>query len=125
MAVVLAWTGAMRIRAAGARDAGVALLALVGASVLHLFFASRSLESIWLRFTTEGQESWYSAAIEAPRSVTLATGAATTVPVTVSNRGRLDWSSQGDAPFFLSYHWMLEDQDRYVVFDGARTRFDP
>ena len=89
-----------------------------------MFFASRSFDSIWLRFTTEAQESWYRAGIEAPAELTLATGSSTAVPVTVTNLGRLDWSSQADSPFFLSYHWMLEDEERYVVFDGVRTPFE-
>jgi O-Antigen ligase len=123
MAAALVWIGMMRARHTGL-DGGVGLVALLGVAVLALFLASRSLDSIWLRFTSEGQESWYRADIEAPASVTLATGGISRVPLTVTNRGRLDWSSQAESPFFLSYHWMVEEDERYVVFDGVRTPFD-
>ena len=123
MAIVLAWSGVMRTRRVGV-DAGVRLVALLGVCVAALFLGSRSLDSIWLRFTSEGQESWYRAAFDAPAELTLATGSSTPILITVTNRGRLDWSSQGDSPFFVSYHWMLPDDERYVVFDGQRTAFD-
>ena len=123
MAVVLVWIGAMRVRTAGVESGG-RLVALLGLSVAAMFFASRSLDAIWLRFTTEAQESWYRARIEAPAELTFRTGASAPVPVTVTNLGRLDWSSHGDSPFFLSYHWMVVGDERYVVFDGVRTPFD-
>ena len=123
MAVTLAWCGALRV-GRGRFDSGSAILVLLAASVAAVFLSSRSLDSIRLRFTSEGQELWYSARVVAPPTVTLATGASTAVPVTITNTGRLDWSSQSDAPFFLSYHWMLPDTDQYVVFDGVRTPFD-
>jgi hypothetical protein len=93
MAVAIVWIGVMRVRRTGV-DAGAGLVALLGVSVLALFLGSRSLDSIWLRFTSEGQESWYQAEIEAPAAVALATGGVSRVPLTITNRGRLDWSSQ-------------------------------
>jgi len=123
MGVVLLWCGALRVRSAGF-EPGARIVALLAAAIAVVFFGSRSLDSIWLRFTTESQESWYLAGIEAPAELTLSTGATTTVPVTVRNLGRLDWSSHGDSPFFLSYHWLLADEERYVAFDGLRTPFD-
>jgi hypothetical protein len=123
MAAALVWIGVMRVRRTGV-DGGVGLVALLGVAVLALFLTSRSLDSIWLRFTSEGQESWYRADIEAPASVALATGSISRIPLTITNRGRLDWSSQAESPFFLSYHWMVDDAERYVVFDGVRTPFD-
>jgi hypothetical protein len=123
MAVALAWCGAMRVRRVGF-ESGARLVALLAAAIAVMFLGSRSLDSIWLRFTTEGQESWYRAGFEAPADLTLTTGATTTVPVTVTNLGRLEWNSQGETPFFLSYHWMLADEERYVLFDGVRTPFE-
>ena len=122
MAVVIVWVLAMRVRRLGF-EAGGRLVALLGVCVAGLLLASRSVDSIWLRFTTEGQESWYRASVAAPAQVTLATGATTAIPITVTNLGRLDWSSSADSPFFLSYHWMLSDDERYVIFDGVRTPF--
>src|SRR4030095_7808150 len=73
MGGALVWICMMCARDTGL-DGGVGVVALLGVAVLALFLASRSLDSIWLRFTSEGQESWYRADIEAPASVTLATG---------------------------------------------------
>ena len=56
MGATLVWIGVMRVRRTGV-DGGVGLVALLGLSVLVLFLGSRSLDSIWLRFTSEGQES--------------------------------------------------------------------
>jgi O-antigen ligase len=122
MAVVIAGVTAACIRRRGL-DGAVRLVVLLGVGVAAVFLGSRSLDSIWLRFTTEGQESWYRARITAPAAVTLATGTTSAIPITVANLGRLDWSSDGESPFFLSYHWMLPDEERYVVFDGIRTPF--
>ena len=131
MAVTLVWCGAMRVRRAcpersrrAGFESGARLVALLGGAIAVMFFGSRSLDSIWLRFTTEAQETWYRAGIEAPAEVTLVTGSSTSIPVTLTNHGRLEWSSQADSPFFLSYHWMLADEEQYVVFDGVRTPFD-
>jgi hypothetical protein len=41
----------------------------------------------------------------------------------VTNTGRLTWDSHGDSPFFLTYHWLEADADRYVTFEGLRTAF--
>jgi hypothetical protein len=80
MAAALVWIGVKRARRSGL-DGGVGLVALLGVAVLALFLASRSLDSIWLRFTSEGQESWYRAEIEAPASVALATGGVSRIPL--------------------------------------------
>jgi len=122
MAASLAIVGALRIRSRGV-DNGAALVALLAASVLGVFFASRSAQAIWLRFTTEGQETWYRATIAAPADLTLGAGVTTQVPVTLTNAGRLVWSSADESPFYLSYHWLVVDEDRVVNFEGIRTPF--
>jgi hypothetical protein len=88
-----------------------------------LFATSRSMQSVWLRFTSEGQETWYRATVEAPEDLTLPTGLLRTVPVRITNSGRLTWDSDADPPYFLSYHWLHADGRRVVTFNGVRTRF--
>jgi len=122
MAAVLALVVAIRYRRRGT-DAGVQLLGALSVLVVVLFAGSQSAQWMWLRFTSGGQESWYRAQVAAPADVAMATGATSAVPIEITNTGRLAWDSQGDPPFFLSYHWMQAEGDRFVVFDGARTPF--
>jgi hypothetical protein len=100
-----------------------ALLAGLAATIALLFAGSRSAESLWLRFTTEGQESWYRARIVAPPRLELATGSMSAIPITLTNTGRLPWDSQAMPPLLPSYHWLGADGDRFVTFEGERTPF--
>ena len=104
-------------------DAGTALLAGLAVVIAALLFTSRSAESVWLRLTSEGQESWYRARVAGPDPVELATGRTASIPVTVTNTGRLVWDSHAETPFYFSYHWLPVTGDRFVVFEGARTAF--
>ena len=119
---VLLLAGIVRLRRRGP-DAGVTLVAALSVLIALMVGASRSAESMWLRFTSEGQESWYRARVEAPPELTFASGATSFVPIRITNTGRLPWDSQGDPPFLLSYHWLQAEGDRFVAFDGARTPF--
>ena len=92
-------------------------------TIALLFAGSRSAESLWLRLTTEGQESWYRARIVAPPRLELATGSMSAVPITLTNTGRLPWDSQAMPPLLPSYHWLGADGDRFVTFEGERTPF--
>ncbi|MBI3401875.1 MAG: O-antigen ligase family protein [Acidobacteria bacterium] len=122
MAAVLGLLGALRYRHRGT-DVGVGLVAALGVMVAVLFAGSRSAEWMWLRFTSGGQESWYRAKVEAPTDLAMATGATSLVPIEITNTGRIAWDPQGEPPFYLSYHWMPAEGDRFVAFDGARTPF--
>ena len=122
MALSVLVVGAMRVASRGA-DAGARLVAGVAVVVFALVATSRSAQSLWLRMTTEGQESWYRAVIEAPRALELRTGANAVVPIAVQNTGRLPWDSRADSPILFAYHWRPADGDRFVAFDGARTPF--
>jgi O-antigen ligase len=122
LAIVLGVLFVDRYRRRGAETGGFLLVGLaIGTAVL--FVGSRPFQSVRLRLTSEGQNSWYRAAVVAPDEVRLAAGATVSVPVTLTNTGRVSWDSHADTPMFLSYHWMAADQDRYVVFDGVRTPF--
>ena len=120
MAASLAFVGATRAASRGA-DAGTRVVAALAVVIAALFASSRSAQSMWLRLTTEGQESWYRATIDAPASIDLPTGQNAIVPITVTNTGRLEWDSRAEPPILVSYHWLQADGDRFVTFDGART----
>jgi O-Antigen ligase len=105
------------------RDGATALLAGLAASIAILALASRSTASLWLRLTSEGQESWYRANFEAAPELILPAGRLTAVPLRVTNTGRLPWDSQATPPMLLSYHWLQADGDRVVTFEGERTPF--
>jgi len=122
VAASLAMVAATRVSWRGI-DRGARLVGALAVVVAALFLTSRSAGSMWLRLTTEGQESWYRAAIVAPDDVALATGANAVVPITVTNTGRLAWDSTASPPILLSYHWLGADGDRFVAFEGARTPF--
>ena len=74
-----------------------------------------------LRLTTEGQNGWYSALIDAPQRITLATGSRIAVPVPLTNIGQVTWDPSAAQPFGFSYHWLLRDSDRVVSWEGIRT----
>ncbi len=122
MAVSAAFIGGARVASRGV-DAGVRLIAALAIVIAALFVSSRSAHSMWLRFTSEGQESWYRAALNAPADLELRTGENTVVPVSLTNTGRLAWDSLADPPILFSYHWRPAEGDRFVTFDGARTPF--
>ena len=65
MATSLVLVAAIRHRFRG-YDAGTALIVALGVIVSVLFLSSRSAESMWLRLTSEGQESWYRRARHLP-----------------------------------------------------------
>lgn len=123
IAATLAIAGAVRYRRGGV-DAGVRTVAALAAAIVLLVGVSRSTESLWLRMTSEGQESWYRAEIAAPPAVALAAGDVVAEDVSVTNTGRLVWDSTAEAPFYFSYHWLSAGGDRVVSFDGMRTAFD-
>ncbi|HZR23392.1 MAG TPA: O-antigen ligase family protein [Vicinamibacterales bacterium] len=122
MAATLVIAAGARLRLHGF-DSGVRIVSALAVAVAALFVASRSTDSLWLRLTTEGQESWYRATIDAPSTIELATGRDELVPVSVTNTGRLVWDSEARPPIYFSYHWMSAAGDRVVAFDGVRTPF--
>jgi hypothetical protein len=122
MAVSLLVVGGLRY-VRQRRDGGTALIAALAAVIVLLVGGSRPAQSLWLRLTSEGQESWYRAAIVAPARVELPTGRLSSIPITVTNTGRLAWDSEASPPMLLSYHWRLAEGDRFVAFEGERTPF--
>ena len=112
--------GAASFRRSGL-DKGTLAIALVGLVVAVEIFTSRSADMLRLRMTTESQDDWYQAEIDAPLDVSLKTGAVTTVPIRVTNTGLVTWDPAADHPFRFSYHWLHEDGVRVVEWEGMRT----
>ncbi len=112
------------LRAQRAPAAATRLVAALAVIIAALLLSSRSSQAMWLRATSEGQESWYRAAIAAPGEIALPAGGVADVAVTLTNTGRLLWDSRAAPPILVSYHWLPADGEGYVAFEGARTAFD-
>ena len=104
-------------------DGGVTAIAALSVAIGVLFLVTRPVESVMLRLTTEGQQSWYRAVIEAPSEIAIGTGAVASVLVQVTNSGRSVLDSAASDPVLLSYHWLALDDERVVDFEGLRTPF--
>ncbi len=122
MAVSVAMVGAARVRSRGL-ELGGGFLAAVSVAVVALAATSRSVQSLWLRLTTEGQDAWYRAHVLAPHQLDLIANGGRYVTVRVTNIGLLPWDSSESPPVLLSYHWLADGGDRVVTYDGERTEF--
>jgi hypothetical protein len=120
--MTIAWLAFCRLRSVGLDRIVIAhgVLAFV---VVGLFLSSRPAESMTLRLTSEGQDTWYAAAIQAPARVHLATGETAAVALTLTNTGSVTWDSSLPQPFRVSYHWLTADGSKVVSWEGRRTLF--
>jgi hypothetical protein len=123
MAVTLVIAAVTRMQHRGF-DAGFACVVGLAAAIAALLVTSRSTQSLWLRFTTDGQNAWYRAEIEAPATLSMSTNQLRDVPLAVTNAGRSTWDSNDHPPILLSYHWLRAEDDGVVAFEGERTPFD-
>jgi len=105
----------------GGFDRATLAVVLVGLVVAVEIFTSRSADMLRLRMTTESQDDWYHAEIDAPLNVSLKTGSVTTVPINVTNTGLVTWDPAAEHPFRFSYHWLREDGVRVAEWEGMRT----
>jgi O-antigen ligase len=121
-AAAVAIVAACWYRARG-HDRAVTALGIVAGVMVAQFATSRSVESLVLRFTTEGTRAWYSAAIDAPARIVVPTGGTSRVTLSVTNTGRVTWDSTLPQPFRLSYHWLTTDGQHVVSWEGRRTSF--
>jgi hypothetical protein len=122
MAAGVLVVGALRYRRGGL-DKATGVVALVGVIVAVEIISSRSADMLRLRLTTETQNEWYRAEVDAPLTLTLKTGAVTSIPVRVTNAGLLTWDSTAAHPFRFSYHWLREDGVHVAEWEGMRTPF--
>jgi hypothetical protein len=111
-----------RLRVRGA-DAGVRLVGALATGIVVLLLSSRSLNALGARMTTEGQDDWYRAEVAAPHELDMSTNEVQYVSVKARNAGRVVWDSNDDPPIYLSYHWLAQDGERVVAFQGDRTAF--
>jgi O-antigen ligase len=118
----LAIVGALRYRVRG-WERGGAVVALLTVLALILPFSTRSSEAVALRFSSEGQQDWYRALIEAPPELSVKTGQTLSVPLVITNSGLVTWYPGGRSRSRLSYHWLLPDGDRIDGWEGLRTDF--
>src|SRR5262249_32174186 len=123
MVASLAVVGLLRVRAVGFERGGAAIAALACAVGLWLV-TSRSVQSLWLRVTSEGQGAWDRADIGAPPDLTFDVGGLPYVSLEIATSGRVTWASTSDQPFYFSYHWLDATGDRVVAYEGGRTPFD-
>jgi hypothetical protein len=120
--VSLVAVGVLRYRGSGF-DIGTTMVASLAVAIALLVLTSRPVESLWLRFTTEGQEAWYRMSVDAPQEITFRADAIATIPVAVTNVGRVTWDSRADPPFSFTSHWYDADGTRAVAFYGIRNVF--
>lgn len=123
MALSLLIVGGLVWRRSGVNRAVVSIAVLTVVMLAELL-SSRSAEMLVLRMTTEGQGRWFSAVINTPSTVRLDTRQPIRVPLTITNTGRATWDSHAAEPIRLSYHWIAEDSDEVIAWEGTRTMFD-
>jgi hypothetical protein len=114
--------GTIRYRRGGF-DTATWAVALIGLVVAVEIVTSRSADVLRLRMTTESQDDWYLAEIDAPLTIALRTGAVSSVPIQVTNNGLLTWDPAAQHPFRLSYHWLRDDGVHVAEWEGMRTLF--
>ena len=91
--------------------------------LIALVLMSRSPQMLVARISVEGSQDWYGAAYDVPRQLTLRPDSFNDVEVTLTNQGRLSWTSDTVPPFALSYHFLNAGTEEVVIFDGLRTPF--
>jgi hypothetical protein len=118
----LAIAGAWRWRRRGV-DGGVKAIMAIAVVIVIEVLTSHPSDAVRLRMTTEAQDDWYRASIEAPLDLDFTAGGTIAIPVTLTNTGLTAWDSAAKPPYRVSYHWLLADQDRVANFEGLRTTF--
>jgi O-antigen ligase len=94
------------------------------AVVIAGFVALSRTPEAWVgRLTADTAEDWYGARFEAPRQLSVRSGAMYDIPITVTNDGRITWQSDREPVFALSYHWLSPDTGEVIDYEGARTPF--
>jgi hypothetical protein len=109
-----------RYRHRGA-DRGFVLVAAcaVCLGVAPILFGSVELAAA--RWTAGNRQGWYRASFEAPQQIAGHPDELITVPIVVTNQGKITWSPDAAPPFHISYHWVDAATTAVVAFDGART----
>ena len=98
-------------------------MATLGVVLAAVVVVMHSADLLAVRLGTEGSQAWYGARYQVPATLQLKTGATHSIPVVVTNTGRLTWDSADHPAFAMSYHWLRGDSDAVIQFDGERTPF--
>lgn len=123
MVAALTLVATLRVVRLGRRPARVGLLAALALVIATGVSGLYSPEGLAARLGSEGSGAWYGATYRVPGVLDLQTGATTTVPIGLTNTGRLTWDSTRDPAYAMSYHWLRAGTEDVVEFDGVRTRF--
>ncbi len=123
LAVSVLLVGGLRLGRRRRLDRVQVVLMVLAGSLVCVVLASRSLDRMLIRLSTEGSQAWYGATYKAPPELRLVPGGRYGVPVTLVNTGRLEWNSDEYPPFALSYHWVVAGSSTVVQFNGVRTWF--
>lgn len=103
-------------------DSGLGAIAALGILIAGLLGRRLLSDSmLWLRLTTENDESWYRAQYQVPDQLELQAGQTRRIDVTVTNTGRVTWRPDGENPFRFAYHWLDADKQEVLIFEGLRT----
>lgn len=125
--LIAAWLSLAGVAVIHWRQRGVdktaAALAVLAAVMAAELLSSHSMEMLTLRLTSEGQGQWFRAAIAAPSDLAFSTNQIQEVTVTLTNTGRATWDSNADEPIRFTYHWMADDSDTVIAWEGIRTLF--
>ncbi len=103
--------------------AGARLFLGLAAGIILLVAANAATNPAFrLRFSSEGDNEWYRAAIEAPAALAMRPGERRTVQVTVHNEGAFTWHSEGATSIRLAARWLqpatgrqLQAQPRWLL----------
>jgi O-antigen ligase len=95
----------------------------LGVLLVMVVALMHSPDRLAVRLGTEGSQAWYGAQYHVPRTLRLNAGATHSIPVAITNTGRLTWDSAALPPFTMSYHWLRGGSDDVIEFDGERTPF--
>ena len=123
MFACLALVAALRLARLPRAEADLGILAGLAATLLAIILLSHSPQLLATRLTTEGSQAWYGARYEVPKTLSLETGRTQSIPVSITNTGRLTWDSDRDPPFAMAYHWLRARSATVTQFEGERTAF--
>ena len=93
--------GAIRIWRLPAGQRQLRPLAALGATIVVVILLTHSIDRFAIRLGTEGSQAWYGARYQVPSALRLQAGNIDSIPITLTNTGRLTWYSISKPPFAM------------------------